>query len=334
MVTPIRALQAGAARIGAGALDQRIEVRTGDELEALAEEFNDMTRELQELYASLEAKVKDRTRELAQALEEIAEKSRQLEVASRHKSEFLASMSHELRTPLNAIIGFSDVLVERLFGDLTERQERYLGHILTSARHLLSLINDILDLSRVEAGRMTLDPRRFAVRKALEDGLAMITERAARHSIALSLTLDPAVGEIEADERKFRQILFNLLSNAVKFTPDGGRVQVGAEMLDGILRVTVRDNGIGIAAEDQERIFQAFEQAGPRPVREQEGTGLGLSLTKQLVELHGGRIWVESVAGDGSTFTVEIPLRPPVAAASPDGAPAVQEAALHDAPES
>jgi signal transduction histidine kinase len=212
MLTPIQALQEGAARIGAGSLDQRIEVRTGDEIETLADQFNAMTARLQESYADLEQKVRDRTRE-------VEEKSRELAQASQHKSEFLANMSHELRTPLNAIIGFSEVLTERMFGDLNEKQEEYLRDILTSGQHLLSLINDILDLSKVEAGRMELEIGTFSLPEALENGQMMIRERAGNHGISLSLDVDPTLDLIEADERKVKQVIFNLLSNAVKFTP-------------------------------------------------------------------------------------------------------------------
>jgi signal transduction histidine kinase len=251
---------------------------------------------------------------------ELEEKGQQLEVASRHKSEFLATMSHELRTPLNAINGFSEVLLERYFGDLNDKQEEYLNDILSSGRHLLSLISDILDLSKVEAGRMELEPSRFPLAPLLESGLVMVRERASRNGVLLGLDVSPEVGEIEADERKVKQVLFNLLSNAVKFTPPGGRVDVAARSAREGVEITVRDTGTGIAAEDQGRIFEAFRQA--RPGKDHgEGTGLGLALTRRLVELHGGRIGVESVPGTGSTFTVALPRRPtPVD--TPEGQPA------------
>ena len=314
MVRPIQAIQAGAARLGAGALDQRIAVRTGDELEALADEFNRMAAQLQESYANLEYRVTERTRDLAEALREIEEKSRLLEVASRHKSEFLANMSHELRTPLNAVIGFSEVLLEKMFGDLNEKQEEYLQDILTSGQHLLSLINDILDLSKVEAGRMELELDAFSLAETLENGLTMIRERASRHGIALSLDLDPDIGLVEADERKVKQVVFNLLSNAVKFTPDGGQVKVLARLAGEEVQVAVQDTGIGVAAADQEHIFEEFRQVGQEAAAKSEGTGLGLTLSRKFVELHGGRIWVESRVGAGSTFTFSLPVRRPVEA--------------------
>jgi signal transduction histidine kinase len=309
MLTPLQALQAGAARIGEGSLDQRIEVRTGDEIETLADQFNAMAAQLQESYADLEQKVADRTRE-------VEEKSLELEQASQHKSEFLANMSHELRTPLNAIIGFSEVLTERMFGDLNEKQEEYLKDILSSGQHLLSLINDILDLSKVEAGRMELEIGEFSLPEALQNGLMMIRERASNHGIALSLDVDPALGGIEADERKVKQVIFNLLSNAVKFTPDGGQIDVSAHLDEPDVLIVVRDSGIGISPEDQERLFEEFRQVGEGS-RQAEGTGLGLALSKRFVELHGGSIRVESEVGAGSTFTVRLPLERRHTAESP-----------------
>jgi signal transduction histidine kinase len=247
----------------------------------------------------------------ARLVGEIQKKSEELEVANKHKSAFLASMSHELRTPLNAIIGFSEVLIERLFGELNEKQDDYLRDIHSSGRHLLNLINDVLDLSKVEAGRMELEPVRFDLPAALADAMTLIRERATRHGITLSLAAPAELGSIDADERKFKQILLNLLSNAVKFTPDGGRVEVEAIRDAAGVRVAVRDTGIGIAPEDQEAVFEEFRQVGADYTSKQEGTGLGLALTRRFVELHGGRIWVESAIGKGSTFYFTIPDRKP-----------------------
>jgi signal transduction histidine kinase len=239
---------------------------------------------------------------------EIQDKSRQLEVANKHKSAFLANMSHELRTPLNAIIGFSEVLLERLFGELNDKQEDYLKDIHSSGRHLLALINDILDLSKVEAGRMELEASSFNLPTAIADAMTLIRERAQRHGITLGHDADPQLGEIVADERKLKQILLNLLSNAVKFTPDGGRIDVSARRDADNVVIAVHDTGIGIAAEDQQAVFEEFRQVGRDYTNKQEGTGLGLALTRRFVELHGGRIWVDSEPGKGSTFTFTIPL--------------------------
>ena len=246
----------------------------------------------------------------ANLFREIEEKSRLLEVADRHKSEFLANMSHELRTPLNAIIGFSEVLLQRMFGDLNPKQEEYLQDVLSSGRHLLSLINDILDLSKVEAGRMDLELERFDLPQALHDTLVLVRERAVRHGIELHLDVDSRLGALVADERKIKQVLLNLLSNAVKFTPEGGRVEVGAVPTDRGVEISVSDTGIGIAPENQELIFEEFRQVGGDYAHKREGTGLGLTLARRFVELHGGRLWVKSQPGHGSTFTFSIPERP------------------------
>jgi signal transduction histidine kinase len=309
LVRPIESIQAAAAKIGSGSLDERIEIPSQDELGALAEEFNRMAARLQESYSSLEHKVEERTRALATALSELDEKGRELEAASRHKSEFLANMSHELRTPLNAIIGFSQVLAEKLVGEVNEKQEEYLEDILTSGNDLLALINDILDLSKVEAGQIELEIGPFSLREALERGLVMVRERALKDGVQVALAGNQSVDLVTGDERRIRQVIFNLLSNAVKFTPAGGAVDVRATQVNGEVRVSVADTGPGIAAEDRERIFEEFQQT-EAGVAQREGTGLGLALSKRLVELHGGRIWVDSEPGKGSTFVFTLPARP------------------------
>lgn len=263
----------------------------------------------------------------ARLFSEIEEKNHELEVASRHKSEFLANMSHELRTPLNAIIGFSEVLLEQLFGDLNPKQSDYLLDILASGRELLALINEILDLSKVEAGRMELDIGAFSIPEVLESSLTLVREHASRHGIALSLEMTPDIDLIEADELKVKRVIVNLLSNAVKFAPDGSSVGVVARHAGENIQISVQDTGPGIRPEDQERIFEEFQQVGQSALRRHEGTGLGLALAKKLVELHGGRIWVESAPGAGSTFTFTLPLRQN----TPSAAPLVMSKGVSDA---
>jgi signal transduction histidine kinase len=244
----------------------------------------------------------------ARLFREIADKSAQLEAASRHKSEFLANMSHELRTPLNAIIGFSEVLVDRMFGELNEKQDEYLKDIYASGQHLLSLINDILDLAKIEAGRMELEAADFDLPGAIDNALILVRERASRRGIALGHSVDERLGSIRGDERKVKQVLLNLLSNALKFTPEGGRIDVSAVAHDGVVEVSVKDTGVGIAPEDQEAVFEEFRQVGTAD-KKVEGTGLGLALSRKFIELHGGKIWVKSAVGAGSTFSFTLPLR-------------------------
>jgi signal transduction histidine kinase len=244
----------------------------------------------------------------ARLFREIEDKGRQLEAASQHKSEFLANMSHELRTPLNAVIGFSEVLAEGMFGEINEKQAEYLRDILESGRHLLSLINDILDLSKIEAGRMELEVAEFDLPSAIDNALILVRERATRRGITLGRTLDDRLGMLRGDERKVKQVLLNLLSNALKFTPEGGRIDVSAHLQDVAAEIAVSDTGVGIAPEDQEAIFEEFRQVGTAD-KKVEGTGLGLALSRKFIELHGGRIWVKSQVGHGSTFTFTLPAR-------------------------
>ena len=285
LIGPIQRTEARLAEIAAGDFSRHVEVPNGDELGALATNLNRMNDELRRLYG-------------------------ELETVSRHKSEFLANMSHELRTPLNAIIGFSELLQERLVGELNEQQLGYVEDVLEAGHHLLSLINDSLDLSKVEAGRMELDLSHVSLRSVLESGLNMHAGRAKHAGVALALTLEPDEIAIRADERKLLQVVFNLLSNAVTFTPAGGRVDLSAQMTDGVVEVSVVDTGPGIAPEDQERIFEEFQQARGDATRRSEGTGLGLPLSRKLVELHGGRLWVESVQEKGSSFHFTLPAEP------------------------
>ncbi len=249
------------------------------------------------------------------------------EASSRAKSEFLANMSHELRTPLNHIIGFTDLVLSRDFGGLTAEQEEFLKDVLSSSRHLLALINDVLDLSKVEAGKMQLDLAEVRVRELLVNSLVMVKEKSLKQAIRLSVEADGLPEWVQVDERKLKQVVYNLLSNAVKFTPAGGEVRLGAEVMEGSdlphlpaagdgnghsrwLSVWVSDTGIGVEDKDLERIFNPFEQVEGSTSRKYQGTGLGLALTRRMVELHGGAIWAESGGAEkGSTFRLAIPLR-------------------------
>jgi len=258
----------------------------------------------------------------ARLFRELQTKTSELEIASQHKSEFLASMSHELRTPLNAVIGFSEVLLDRMFGEINERQDEYLRDIWNSGKHLLELVNDILDLSKVEAGQMVLTPNTFSVRGALDYCFAMVRERAVSHAITVSVDVADEIDTIESDDLLFKRVVLNLLSNAVKFTPDGGSVVLRAYREGTDLMVTVTDTGIGVPVEDQELIFESFQQ-GRRGAPKEEGTGLGLTLSRRIVWLFGGRMWLESTPGEGSTFGFSIPRVLPGDAAAPQDVPAV-----------
>jgi signal transduction histidine kinase len=280
---PIQRIDSRLAAIASGDFSGHVDATNRDELGALAANVNRMSDELSRLY-------------------------RELETASQHKSDFLANMSHELRTPLNAIIGFSQVLREEMVGDLNEKQQEYLDDILSSGHHLLSLINDVLDLSKVEAGQVELELAPFSLQQALERGVAMVRERAIQDGVHVTLATNPDVDVISGDERRIRQVIFNLLSNAVKFTPAGGAVDVRTTRANGEVSVSVADTGPGIGAGDLRRVFEEFQQT-EAGIERGEGTGLGLALSKRLVELHGGRIWVDSELGEGSTFVFTLPAR-------------------------
>jgi len=260
------------------------------------------------LLARVTRRVAAQRKALTESNERIAKANSQLAAATEAKSRFLASMSHELRTPLNAIIGFADVLNQRMFGELNAKQSDYVADIGTSGRHLLDLVNQILDLAKIEAGRMELEPSTFAPAETIRASLAFIRERAATHRIELAMQVPADLPVVRADERKIRQVLLNLLSNAVKFTPDGGSIGVTGHAINGELEISVKDTGIGIRPEDQPKVFDEFQQVGRPSDRSREGTGLGLTLAKRFIELHGGRIWIESEVGKGTTFTFAIPV--------------------------
>jgi len=265
IIGPVQQMEARMAEIAAGDFSKRVVVPNRDELGALAADLNRMS-------------------------EQLGQAHRELEAVSQHKSDFLANMSHELRTPLNAIIGFSEVLKDGLFGELNAKQEEYIRDIHASGHHLLSLINDILDLSKVEAGRMELAVAKFDLPTTIDNAMAFVRERASRQGIALDVQVDKRLNSFAGDERRVKQILLNLLSNAVKFTPEGGRISVAALPVDEGVQISVTDTGIGISAENQQLLFQAFQQVRNEDGAKREGTGLGLALAKRLAEMHGGRI--------------------------------------------
>jgi signal transduction histidine kinase len=283
LVGPIRQITARQGEIARGDFSRHIAVPNRDELGALAANLNVMSDELERLYG-------------------------ELATASRHKSEFLANVSHELRTPLNAIVGFSELLLLGTYGPLAEAQARAVTDVHDAGRHLLSVINDILDLSKIEAGKMELDLSRVSLRETLESGLRMHADRAGRAGVEMGLSIQPDDITLVADDRKVRQVVFNLLSNAVTFTPPGGRVDVSANLAGDVAEVAVRDTGRGVAEADREIIFEEFRQGERRNGEPREGTGLGLPLSRRFVELHGGRLWVEPANGAGSTFRFTLPV--------------------------
>jgi signal transduction histidine kinase len=299
LAKPFQRIGAASDEMAKGNLNARLPLTRIVEVNAVSESLNSMAAQLQSYTTSLEQKV--------------SEKTAQLELANRHKSEFLTNMSHELRTPLNAVIGFSDVLKEQYFGELNAKQQEYVKDINESGQHLLSLINDILDLSKIEAGHMDLDLSEFSLPMALDNAMVLVRERAHRQQLQLRADVAPDVSVVTADERKFKQILINLLTNAVKFSYPGGWVEVtvrrGKNISTNEVVITVKDSGLGIAREDQAAIFEEFHQLKSTGSAKLEGTGLGLSLAKRLVELHGGRIWVESEIGEGAAFSFTLPDR-------------------------
>ncbi len=323
IVGPVRAMETSARKISRGDFKERVPVMNDDEIGTLATVFNEMAANVEEYSATLEKKVQKRTDELRHANEELLKKKKELETtnfelisANQMKSQFLANVSHEFRTPLNSIMGFSELLQEKAFGDLTEKQYQYVGYIRSSGANLLTLINNTLDLSRIEVGKIELDLDDFPINEVMGEIIGPIRPMAHEMDVTINLKDVPASPVIRADRAKFKQILHNVILNAVKFSnEEGGYVNVGWEIIEeptGMIMekyivFSVEDNGIGIEKEDRERIFKEFEQVDISISREYDGSGLGLALAQRLVELHKGKIWVENNPVKGSTFYIKIP---------------------------
>jgi signal transduction histidine kinase/DNA-binding response OmpR family regulator len=329
---PILKLNEAANKIADGNLEVEINIKSKDEIGSLAHSFSIMAEKLKNMYALLENKVNERTKDLETANNKLENLNKQLLEANNAKSAFLASMSHELRTPLNAIIGFSELLRDGFLGEITDEQKETINDIYNSGKHLLTLINDILDLSKIEAGKVELNIEIVDIPELLVNSLTIIKERAMKHNITINSNINEKIGKVKADSVRIKQIVYNLLSNAVKFTPDGGMVTLSADVVEitdvlkdkdkygftdslekisrynEFIAISVKDTGVGISKENINKLFKPFEQLHNTKLNNAEGTGLGLSLVKKLVELHNGTIIVESEEQKGSIFTVFIPF--------------------------
>lgn len=307
---PIRRLHKGTEIIGSGDLDYKVGTDSPDEIGQLSRSFDAMISNLKKVTASRDD-LNQAIRERDKIEKELVIANKALESVNKAKSEFLSMMSHEIRTPLNSIIGFSEVLVDETFGKLNEKQKEYINDVMTSGQHLLLLINDVLDISKVEAGKMELKLSEINVKSVIDNSMVMVKEMAMSHNVKLIGNISESIGNIEADERKLKQILYNLFSNAIKFTPDGGKVGVDAKKIDNNeILIEVWDTGIGIEEKDKSKIFVEFKQIDSELSRKYTGTGLGLALVKKLVELHGGKVGFESEGKDkGTKFSFTLPVK-------------------------
>ena len=305
VVRPLETLRSGVERIGSGDMNARLELKTGDEIEVLAEEFNKMTENLQQAYAGLEQKVAARTQELAVA-------NKRLKELDHLKSDFVSHVSHELRTPLTAIKGAVDLVLREVVGPLTEKQIHYLTRVRSNTQHLAGLINDLLDLAKIESGRIEVKSSRVSLDGLVREAVEALRPVAAEKVIALEAIIREPSILVWADRDKINQVLTNLIGNAIKFTPIQGKVTVSASRNGGeSVQVSVSDTGPGVPADEKEKIFGKFYRVAETNGENSKGTGLGLAISKALVELHGGKIWVESDPGRGSTFSFTLPLSAP-----------------------
>jgi signal transduction histidine kinase len=310
VVRPLETLRRGVERIGTGDMHSRLDVKTGDEIELLADEFNKMSENLRSAYDGLERKVAERTRDLAVA-------NTRLQELDRLKSDFVSNVSHELRTPLTAIKGAVDLILREVPGPLTEKQMHYLTRVRSNTQHLAGLINDLLDLSKIEDGKVELQAERVSLGALIHEVVETLKPIATEKSIELEVDLEPSV-VVWADRDKTTQVLTNLVGNAIKFTPQTGKVMVAStSQHDGWVRVSVSDTGRGISTNEREKIFDRFYQVAVTGEPKPKGTGLGLTICKSLVELHGGKIWVESEPHGGSIFYFTLPAPVPGDARSP-----------------
>jgi signal transduction histidine kinase len=294
-------LRLGVEKLGAGDLHHRIHLQTGDELQMLADAFNRMAEQLQASHTELELKVEGRTQELARSLAD-------LEIVSQHKSRFLAHMSHEVRTPLHAIVGYTQSILDNIYGEIPEKVRESLGRVHYSSNHLLQLITDVLDISRIEAGRYELSIAEYSLLSIVKTVVIAVENLAAAKQLTVRVTAASNLPIGQGDESRLTQVLLNLVGNAITYT-ESGEIGIEVSVSEGLYTLRVTDTGPGIAPEDQQRIFKAFEQAHASPERVRSGAGLGLAISKTIIELHCGRIGVKSRLGKGSTFWCTFPVR-------------------------
>jgi signal transduction histidine kinase len=312
---PIQQLASASERVAQGDLSTAVEIKSSNEVGVLAHSFNQMIvslkkarDELKQWGEELEGKVQERTAELEQRGRELSDTNVRLEEMSRHKSQFLANMSHELRTPLNSIIGYTKLMLDGLEGDINEEQQKDLHTVYRNSKHLLELINDLLDVAKIEAGKIVLSCEEFTISDFLAEVIPSVELLAREKGLTLTYSIAPGIDQLCADRAKTKQVLINLLGNAIKFTNEGS-VKLNVAETDSDFIFSVTDTGMGMKKEDLKAIFDSFKQVGPAQTAGYEGTGLGLAISKQFIEMQGGKIWAESELGKGSTFTFTLPKK-------------------------